>query len=321
MSRKGNKRGHRQSVTQIIMEQVRRTQQNREHDTTRKQYLRHAKAYVRYCREHFDARTFADCAAHVQQYCDHLCLRGYTASSVHTYIAAVCAVWSVELSSIQKPKRYVADYVRGRAAHRKVDARSDINDPRWARVVEFQRMVGIRRDELMRLTGSDLVEDESGAPCVFVRRGKGGKPQLQRVELSDLPRIRPYFENVDSNVRVFTKEYFDNNLNFHALRAECAKKYYFATLARIQNEPGYAAQLEKEIRARWALYCKDKHGRARRLPRDEIDGWYTLRGKNRTLAAAKGMPMSYHKLALLATSIFKLSHWRNDVTVASYLLT
>ena len=41
---------------------------------------------------------------------------------------------------------------------------------------------------------------------------------------------------------------------------------------------------------------------------------------SRSLAAKKGMPVSYDKLALLATSIFKLSHWRNDVTVASYLL-
>ena len=320
MSRQGNKRGRRQSVTQQIMEDVRRTQQDRSHDATRKQYLRHAKAYVRYCREQFDARTFEDCVSHVQQYCDHLCLQGYTASSVHTYIAAVCAVWSVDMASIEKPKHHVGNYVRGRTIPHKKEARSDLDDPRWAKVVEFQRMVGLRRKELMHLTGADLVEDESGAPCVFVRRGKGGKPQLQRVDPNDLPHLRPYFDAVAPDEYLFPATLFANDLNLHALRAECARNYYFSTLARIQNEPGYAAQLEKEIRARWALYCKDKHGRVRRLPKVEIEGWYTLRGRNRTLAVAKGMPLSYHKLALLATSIFKLSHWRNDVTVASYLL-
>ena len=83
---------------------------------------------------------------------------------------------------------------------------------------------------------------------------------------------------------------------------------------------GGAKAIEQEIRARWAIYCKDKHGRPRRLPDYEIYGYYVVRGKNRALAEKKGMPMSYHKLALLATSVFKLSHWRNDVTVASYLL-
>ena len=167
---------------------------------------------------------------------------------------------------------------------------------------------------------SDAVEDESGASCVRLTRGKGGKPQLQRVDPNDLPHLRPYFEAVAPTEYLFPAAMFANDLNLHALRAECARKYYFATLARIQNESGYAAQLVREIRARWALYCHDKHGRVRRLPKVEIDGWYTLRGRNRTLAVAKGMPLSYHKLALLATSIFKLSHWRNDVTVASYLL-
>ena len=320
MSRRESRRERRQSVTQQIMEDVRRTQQDRAHDATRKQYLRHAKAYVRYCREHFDARTFEDCLSHVQQYCDDLCLQGYTASSVHTYIAAVCAVWGVELASVQKPKRHVGNYVRGRTIPSKKEARSDLNDPRWAQLVEFQRMVGIRRKELMHLTGADLVEDESGALCVRVTRGKGGKPQLQRVDPNDLPCLRPYFEAVAPTEYLFPAAMFANDLNLHALRAECARKYYFATLTRIQNEPGYAAQLEREIRARWALYCHDKHGRVRRLPKVEIEGWYTLRGRNRTLAVSKGLPLSYHKLALLATSVFKLSHWRNDVTVASYLL-
>lgn len=320
MSQRRGKRERRQSVTQQIMDAARQTQQGRTHDGTRKQYLRHAKAYVRYCREHFDARTFEDCAAHVQQYCDDLCLQGYTPSTVHTYVTAVCAVWGVELSSIQKPKRRTAEYVRGRAKPRNTTVRSDLGDPRWAELVEFQSMVGIRREELMRLTGSDLVEDESGAPCVRVLRGKGGKPQLQRVNPNDLPYLRLYFERAAPEERLFPKELFCNDLNLHSLRAECAKKYYFATLARIQAEPGYAVQLEQEIRARWSLYCKDKHGRARRLPKVEIDGWYTVRGNNRQLAAARGMPLSYHKLALLATSVFKLSHWRNDVTVASYLL-
>jgi hypothetical protein len=257
--------------------------------------------------------------AHVQDYCDYLVAKGYTASTVHTYIAAVCKALELDLSMIRKPIRHVADYVRGRS-ERDCGASGDLNDPRWAYVVEFNRRVGIRREELMLLRGRDFTMDESGHPCVFVRRGKGGKPQLQRINEEDAPFVKKYFDAVEPHEFVFDRQLFNNDLNFHLLRAQDAKAYYFETLRCIQNESGYAAQLEHEIRARWALYCKDKHGRPRKLPDHEIYGFYVLRGKNRVLAAKKGMPMSYHKLALLATSIFKLSHWRNDVTVASYLL-
>lgn len=313
------KRVKKPTIMQQIMVEVTARLKVILHDSTRAQYLRNAKAFVRYCREMHDSHSLAECFPHVQEYCNHLVAKGYTPPTVHTYIAAVCKVLQIDLATIDKPVRHVADYVRGRV---KVDrgASGDLSDPRWAYVVEFNRCVGIRREELMRLCGRDFVMDESGHPCVFVRRGKGGKPQLQLIDEENAQFVKKYFDAVAPNEFVFERKLFSNDLNFHLLRAKEAKRYYFTTLRRIQNEPGYAAQLEDEIRARWAIYCKDKHGRPRQLPVHEISGYYVVRGKNRALAAKKGMPMSYNKLALLATSVFKLSHWRNDVTVASYLL-
>ena len=53
-----------------------------------------------------------------------------------------------------------------------------------------------------------------------------------------------------------------------------------------------------------------------------FDYAYGLTICNHTIHVSKPIRYNYyyHKLALLATSIFNLSHWRNDVTVASYLL-
>ena len=42
------------------------------------------------------------------------------------------------------------------------------------------RCVGIRRHEYRALRCENFVVDESGYPCVEVRKGKGGKYQLQR---------------------------------------------------------------------------------------------------------------------------------------------
>ena len=53
---------------------------------------------------------------------------------------------------------------------------------------------------------------------------------------------------------------------------------------------------------------------------DLVLGASKLRGHNRKLAQQHGLPVWYDRLALLAVSIFHLSHWRHDVTVANYLL-
>ncbi len=264
-------------------------------------------------------RTFEDCREHTQDYSNFLQEENYTASTIHTYLAAVCVVFEINLATISKPTRHVADYVRGRHI-KNIDSKNDLESPEWYHVVEFQKRVGIRRDELKRLKGSDFGTDESGYLCVIVRRGKGGKCQYQRILEKDIEFVKSYFEGVAEDDYVFDRKNFDNDLNFHALRAEAAKEYYREQLKRIKEDPRYAEQLEKEIRTRWEKMNLTKSGKPKKFKEIELRGIYALRGKNRELAIKKGLPIHYDKLALLATSIFKLSHWRNDVTIASYML-
>ena len=47
---------------------------------------------------------------------------------------------------------------------------------------------------------------------------------------------------------------------------------------------------------------------------------WVIRGNSRRLAIDHGLPVKYDRLAVMAVSIFHLSHWRCDVTVANYLL-
>ena len=133
-----SKRMKKPTILQQIMTEVKSRLKGILHDSTRTQYLRHTKAFIRYCREAHDSRSLAECLPYAQEYCDYLIAKGYTASTVHTYIAAVCAALELDLAAINKPVRHVADYVRGRS---KVDrgATNDLADPRWAYVVEFNR--------------------------------------------------------------------------------------------------------------------------------------------------------------------------------------
>ena len=308
------KRIRKPTVTQQIMQTAIEKLKRYENDVTRKTYTRQVKKYVKFCREKFDSKTFSDCEKHIQSYSDFLQSGGYTASTIHTYLAAVCAVFEIDLATIKKPVRHVAEYTRGR------DAKDDLDNPKWSHIVEFQHRVGIRRNELKRLCGKDFQTDESGYLCVVVGRGKGGKMQYQRILEKDVEFVKAYFDSVSPNERIFDGKYFENDLNFHRLRAESAKEYYFEQLRKMKEDPKYDEKLEKEIRKRWENMNVARNGKVKKFKENELKGVYTLRGKNRELAIEKGLPLHYDKCALLATSIFKLSHWRNDVTVASYML-
>ena len=313
------KRVRKLSITQQIMQTAIEKLQKYQHDVTRKQYIKQMKLFVKFCRENFNSKSFEACQNHIQAYSDFLQEKNYSASTIHTYLAAVCAVFEINLSTISKPIRHTADYVRGRDSM-KYESKSDLYSPKWSYITEFQRKVGIRRDELKHLCKGDFGYDESGKACVIVRKGKGGKRQYQRILEKDIAFIKSYFDSSAPTERVFDEKDFQNDLNLHHLRAQCAKEYYYEQLKKIKENPAYREQLEKEIKLRWNAMNKNKGGKTKPFRYEEMFGMYTLRGKNRALAIQKGRPLHYDKLALLACSIFKLSHWRNDVTIASYML-
>jgi integrase len=125
--------------------------------------------YIRFCREQFGCTTKDECAQHIGEYSAHLQKSGYSASTIHTYLAAVCVYHGVDMREIEKPKRHSYDYKRGRSNNGRVKrSDNDCANPKYERTVSFQSAVGIRRAELLRLTGDDFVVDESGlslCPC------------------------------------------------------------------------------------------------------------------------------------------------------------
>ena len=305
------------SITQQIFLDAKAPFDKYSHNNTRNQYLKNLKRFIKYCREFFDCKTFDKCKLHIQDYSDYLLKKQLSASTIHTYLAPVCIASGINMNKINKPIRHTSEYIRGRTNESVVKSR-DLNDVNWSHLVEFQKRVGLRRAELKKITGKDLVQDESNNWCVYTV-GKGGKKQLQRIKEDDFEFIKTYFENKNPDERIFKESEFANDLNLHFLRAECAKQYYLETVERLKSNPKYEEILIKQIKARWNKYNLNKSGKPKRFDERRIQGYYYLRGKNRKTAIALGGTVKYNKLALLATSIFKLSHWRLDVTVNNYL--
>lgn len=292
---------------------------------TQTNYRKWFTAYIKYCREFHNCKTHDECFMHIQDYSDYLQSK-YRASTVHNYLAAVCSFYGVPMNLITKPIRHTAEYTKSRSDNGKtIRADNNPDNPRYERSVAFQRVVGIRASELAKLEGRDLVRDESGHLCVFVKNGKGGKDTLQRILKTDEEFVKSYFEGIGEKEKVFQPIELSNSIDYHHIRAENAKRCYEFYLNKINTEEGYAEKLADEIRLRWKLYCTKKlpDGTIIHKPFDEklISSTYKVRGKNKELAIKYGLPTEYNNLALAAVSIFHLSHWRNNVTVQSYLLS
>ena len=276
-----------------------------------KQYRQHAIKFGEWCKSTYGIKAFADCKPYIQQYSDWLSAQGKRPSTVHTYLAGPCRYFDVDLGTIKKPRRICAENTRSRG-QKKSDIRRSASREASPRLYDFAFKVGIRRAEYGHLLREDFVIDESGYPCVFVAKGKGGKKQLQRILPEDVSFVRSYFDG--SEQYVFSRAEMRNDIDLHALRAVQARRAYDFYCKRIEQEG--REKLAEEIRARWAEYNSAREWKdsvIREKP-------YYIRGKNKELAIEHGLPLVYNRLALMAVSVFHLSHWRLDVTVSNYLL-
>ena len=296
--------------------------------------------YIKYCRANHRVtitdkrgrvrdracRRVAECQSHIQDYINHLVAQGKSPSTIHTYAAGLCHFYGEPLAKYELPRRHTADYTRGRGG-RASSARRDAQPETSPRLAALAIAVGCRRAEYAALRGDDLTMDESGHLCVRIKHGKGNKYQLQRVLPQHEELVQGYFDG--STDYVFTKAEMANKLNLHAQRAALAWEAYQYYAHRLDTEPEYRAQLRSELQARVrasnqhnieVAKAKGKHWDGATWDEREYSGIYYLRGKNRALARRLGRPLQYDKAALLAVSILHLSHYRNDVTIASYIL-
>lgn len=258
----------------------------------------------------------------------------YSPATIHSYITPICAAAGVPMDQIRKPKRTAGTIIRGRrkdldgqevSRNRQGDKQE--RNSKYARLVALQRVTGIRRSELGRLKGEDLVE-RGHSLYVHVRRGKGGKSQLQYILPQDRQAVREIFANVEPDQKVFTKEEMSNTINLHGLRSAHGRDCYQHYVGLITTKQGAADSLRQTLLKRWEkgherLHASNQKAWERQRARflaDCDDRPYRLRGENLQKAQNLGLPEEYNRLALMCVSVLHLSHWRLDVTVTNYLI-
>lgn len=292
---------------------------------TWEQYRTDAIRFGKWAKMTFGYRTYTELTEHIMEvlpaYSVFLQQSGKSPATIHTYLAGCCFAWNIPLEDIPKPRRHCYSNTRSRGV-KAVDRRTSATREGSPRLYDFADKVGIRRREYLALRGTNYKLDESGYPCVEVIKGKGGKYQLQRILPEDVEFVRSFFDGTDKHV--FTKAEMKNRIDLHHIRAEVAMRAYRYYMKRLSCEPGYREQLEKEIELRWRRYRGVPRPGKKKSNWDwdvsRVRGEYRIRGENRKNAIKNGLPTEYDRLAVMAVSVFHLSHWRCDVTIDNYLL-
>lgn len=256
----------------------------------------------------------------IQGYSDSLQAAGYSPATVHTYLASPCKALGVPMDSIDKPKR-TADVIR-RSRHIAGENERGFREeksPRFERLVSFAEAVGIRRAEYGALRGRDLVRDESGALCVHVRSGKGGKVQLQRILPEHERVVVETFRGVEPGEYLFSKRELSNDIDLHSMRARNAQRAYQYYWENYRT-PQQRDQLRSELLARWDCYHRPDERQRAKFVRSMREGEYITRGSVREISEANGHGGRFDRLCVMAVSVFHLSHWRAEVTIVNYLI-
>ncbi|HEL1593001.1 TPA: site-specific integrase [Streptococcus suis] len=299
-------------------------------NTSRTSYKRSATRFSKWAKEN-NIKKISDITEEVlQKYHDDLKNdpKQYTPATLHTYLAPIAKAAGINLNRIRKQKRTSDKIIRGRKLESNQQGKTQELNSLFSRLMKFQKVVGIRRNELKNLTGQDLKIDKYGNCYIFVKRGKGGKKQMQYILPKDVELVKQTFSGIDVNEPVFTEEEMNNQINLHALRAQHARDSYFYYLNRIRQNPNIKQALKNLLITRWEEgHQKLKNESNKQYERqrrnfiyDLRDELYILRGTNKSKALASGMPIAYNRLALMAVSVLNLSHWRLSVTVTNYIL-
>ena len=248
---------------------------------------------------------------------DVLEANNYTAATIHTKLAPVCRALDVDMSLIAKPTRGTAKIVRGVVPEANSKGKKELDNPKYARLIEFQRRVGIRRDELAHLRKNYLIVTRSGVVYVVVRRGKGGKCQRQWIKPADADFIRGYFDGTDN--AVFEAGEIPPHADLHSLRAQHAQDMYDYFAAYLARHPDRRDGIKQML----IDYAK-RYGSAKNIDavRKELDKptEYKLRGDVARLAKLYGKPVVLDRTAIMCASVLALAHWRANVTVTNYLV-
>ena len=250
--------------------------------------------------------SVAESREYIQEYIDHLVAEGKSPWTINTALAAVCKATGAYMRDYNHPQRTISKIERGGG----VRAHDAANQRNSAKILEANRLFGMRRSELQRLKAGDIVEQ--GDKVIVHSIGKGGRENQQIFTLpGEKEQVLALKEGKAAYEKIFSSRDFRNDADLHHERQVRAVTVYDRVVEDMKKHPERREYYKEEIRQGF-------HERGR-ICRENMDNPYCVRGENRKRLLAEGREVTYDRVALLYVSITVLNHTRSDVTAAHYV--
>ena len=192
---------------------------------TYRAYLQHANIFAQWIKTNYPGiKTLADARPYVDIWlCSRVC-NGLSAYTVKLDAAALAKVYGCSTGDfgIITPPRLREEITRSRGKKIRDRHFSEKNN---AELIAFCRCCGLRRSELEKLRGTDLVEHKDGSFSVHVISGKGGRDRYAPV-VGTQDEIRALVDRMHAagNEKVWKKVH--NAADIHGYRREYAARVY-----------------------------------------------------------------------------------------------
>ena len=250
--------------------------------------------------------SVAESRTYIQEYINTCIEKELSPYTINKRLAAICKATHADIQDYEHPKRSIARLERGvnPAVH---DA---FNERKYADIIAANRLLGLRRNELKKLTVGDV--EVSDSHIIVNTIGKGGKHNMQIIRDKDeMETVKGWIDGKNTEDRVFSPDDFRNDVNFHKQRELRAKDIYARVVAEMKLNP--------DSREKYIAFIKGMFARDKKKLREDLDLPYVVRGENRKRLEKEGRQLEYDRVAVLYVSLTVLNHYRSDTSVNHYI--
>ena len=282
-------------------------------DKTFQDYKRICSKFAEYVIEQHGNRRISleDSRQYIQPYINKLIEEGKSPSYQKKILAGICKGTNAKMRDyIHEEVNYAKQTQR---KHEQGSIHKEYNEKRHKDILDLNRCIGIRRNELLNLKTKDVKFYEDRCE-VFCKSAKGGKDNYNIIrDTKKIEVIKLYYDKAISENRdnFITKDMLNNDADLHRSRAENARQEYYRIVEDMKNNDNrdYYKQLIKD-----ELERKEK-----KYNLDKLDTPYKCRGENKEILESLNIPTEWDRVGVMYVSLFCLNHYREDTTVQHYL--
>lgn len=195
---------------------------------TYRSYLQHCCQFVRYCRDNHHCKNLADCRQYVQEWMESR--KDLSAYTQKLSASALRKLYSESLEELGITTKRAArsEITRSRGTAKRD---SHFSEEKNAEFVEFCRSTGLRRSEITKLRGDQLIERDG--QYYIETFGKGGRFRIITI-CGDVELVVRKMQAAGKG-KVWAK--VPGNADIHSYRADYATRIYSSHARPIEELP------------------------------------------------------------------------------------